>query len=323
MKSDKITDAMEFLPDEMLDATDRIRKKKPIKWWKPLTAAAACLVLLFGAMLIFAATGAGMESSDKAAMEVPMENGSAMMQDGSVGSTAAAVPQLENQKLVRTVRMEAETETLDALITALDSKITELAGYVETRETYNGGMTAKRSSRHVEMTVRIPADKLDVFLNHMQDSAHIVTSNESVENITLSYVATESRVNALQAEEERLLELMEQAENMSDLLQIEKRLTEVRAELEQVTSQLRVYDNQVDYGTVHLTVSEVKEYTEVEEPETVWERITAGLKNSFESLGTFFTDFFVFIVVALPYIAVILAVLIPTVIIIRRRKRKK
>lgn len=323
MKSDKITDSMEFLPDEMLDATDRIRQKKTIKWWKPLTAVAACLVLLFGAMLIFAATGA--TSSDKATEEVgmaaPMEN--AMFSDGSAGSTAVAKPQPTNQKLVRTVSMEAETEELEPLLAGVEAKLSELEGYVELREVYNGGKNAKRRIRRVEMTLRIPADKLDAFVDYAQDSAHIVSTNETVENITLTYVATESRVNALKAEEERLLELMKQAKNMSDLLQIEKRLTEVRAELEQVTSQLLIYDNMVDYGTLKLTVSEVKEYTEVEEPETVWERITSGLKNSFASLGTFFTELFVFIVVALPYLAIIAVVLTVTVIFIRRRKRKK
>lgn len=323
MKSDKLVDAMEFLPDEMLEQTDRIRQKRTFKWWKPLIATAACLCLIFGAMFIFAAGGAGASNDEKS-----MEIGDAMyyegetVADGGVGSSAVAVPQLENQKLIRTVRMEAETETLDPLLTAMDTKITELQGYVEHREVYNGSKNSRRT-RRVEMTVRVPADKLDVFLSHMQDNAHIVSTNETVENITLTYVATESRMKALQTEEERLLELMEKAANMSDLLQIEKRLTEVRAQLEQVTSQLRVYDNQVDYGTVELTVAEVREYTEVTEPETVWERIGTGLKTSFEDLGTFFTDLFVFFIVALPYLAIIAVVLTVVLIIIRRRRRKK
>ena len=38
MKSEKIVDALDYLPDEMLYETDRIRQKKPLKWWKPLKA---------------------------------------------------------------------------------------------------------------------------------------------------------------------------------------------------------------------------------------------------------------------------------------------
>lgn len=324
MKPEKIVDAMDYLPDEMLYETEKIRKKKPIKWWKPLTAAAACLVLVFVAMIVFA--GSGARSNDKATMEMgsaiaPGEVKDEGLADGMSGSTAE-VPVAENRKLIRTVNMEAETETLDTLMTALDEKITQLQGYVEMRESYNGAMGIERRSRRVDMTIRIPADKLEEFLTHVGNSAHVVSTNESVDDITLTYVATESRMNALKTEEARLLELMEQAKNMSDLLQIEQRLTEVRYELERITSQLMVYDNQVDYSTVNLTVAEVREYTEVTEPETVWERIASGFGDSLESLGDFFVNLFVFIIVALPYLLVIGVVMVVAILIIRKKRRK-
>lgn len=85
-------------------------------------------------------------------------------------------------------------------------------------------------------------------------------------------MAITSRITALETEESRLLELLAAAANMSDLLEIESRLTEVRTELEKVKSQLRIYENQVSYGTIYLTVSEVKEYTVVEEPENSGDR---------------------------------------------------
>ena len=325
MKSDKVMDAMDFLPEEMLLEADRVRQKRKMKWWKPLTATAACLVLIFGAMFIFAASGAK-ASNDKATMEM----GSAMapgvlkedvLTDGEASGTAQT-PVADDRKLIRTVNMEAETETLDTLMTALEEKITELQGYVEKRETHNGAMGIERRSRYVTMTIRIPAEKLDAFLSHVGNSAHVVSANETVDDITLTYVATESRMNALKTEEERLLELMKQAKDMGDLLQIEQRLTEVRYDLERITSQLLVYDNRVEYGTVELSVSEVREYTEVTEPETVGERIGAGLKNTLKSLGTFFTNLFVGFVVGLPYIAIVGVVLTAVMIIIRKKRKK-
>ena len=326
MKSEKIVDALDYLPDEMLYETDRIRQKKPLKWWKPLTAVAACLVVVFVAMIIFAATGA--ESADKATMEMgssmnraPGEMKDDSIADGMSGSTAE-VPMPENRKLIRTVTMEAETETMDTLITALEEKIAQLQGYVEMRESHNGNMGNLRRSRYMDMTIRIPADKLEEFLTHVGNSAHIVSTNEAVDDITLTYVATESHMNALKTEEERLLELMKQAKDMSDLLKIEQRLTEVRYDLERITSQLMVYDNQVDYSTVNLTVSEVREYTEVTEPVTVWERITTGFGDSLESLGEFFVNLFVFVIVALPYLLVIGVVTLVVILIIRKKRKK-
>ena len=150
-----------------------------------------------------------------------------------------------------------------------------------------------------------------------------MSNRETADDITLSYVATESRMKALETEEARLLELLAEAKDMADLLQIENRLTQVRTELEQVKSQLRVMDNKVDYGTLYLTVREVKEYTVVEEPETVWERIGTGFMESLQSLGDFFVELFVFVIVALPYLVLIGALVTAAILLLRWGKKKK
>ena len=76
--------------------------------------------------------------------------------------------------------------------------------------------------------------------------------------INLSSIPRKKILKALETEQTRLLELLSKADNMTEILQIEERLTKVRTELEQVTSQLRLYDNQVSYGTIYLTLREVK-----------------------------------------------------------------
>ena len=120
-----------------------------------------------------------------------------------------------------------------------------------------------------------------------------------------------------------MLELLSKAENLNDLLTVEKRLTEVRTELEQVTSALRVFDNQVDYATICLTVQEVTEFTDNTQPETVWQRIGAGFKKSLKGVGNFFVELFVFLIVSVPYLAVLSAIVVVVVILLRRRRKNK
>ena len=250
--------------------------------------------------------------------------GTGNVSDTTQNGTATVHP---NQKLVRRIWLDAETEDMDALLNDVAQKVTELGGYMESRDVYNGSRYGGRRYRSADLTIRIPADKLDQFVEHVSGNSNITNNKETADDITLSYVATESRITALQAEEKRLLELLAAAENMSDLLQIEQRLTEVRTELEQVQSQLRVYDNQVNYGTIYLSISEVKEYTVTEEPETVWERIGTGFVESLKNLGTFFTELFVALVVGLPYLvligAILAAVIIPAKLYLRKKKKTK
>lgn len=283
------------------------------------------LCLLLAALLVLAVSGcaANSASTDSAIYE-KVENGSMELKDGlyadveTGGSTALP----ENRKWIVTVNMDVETEDLDVLLSAVGEQIESLGGYVEAQRIYNGSNYASHRYRSASMTVRVPAELVDSFTEQVAGISNVVTNNKNLEDVTLSYVATESRMNALKAEEERLLELMAQAENMSDLLEIESRLTEVRYELENVTSQLRLYDNQVDYATIYLSIEEVQEYTEVEE-KTLWQRIATGFINSLKGVGSFFVELFVFLIVALPYIAVFGGIAVLVVVIVRRKRKQK
>lgn len=288
----------------------------------------ALFVVLF-VMGLLAGCSASSEYYDSAAdapaAAAPMES-PVMDMESSLGSATNAEKTVlpENEKIITTLHLDAQTEDMDAILSTVNAKIAELGGYMEAQEIYNGSAYASYRYRHAYLTVRIPADKLDGFVEHVSANANIVSENTTTENITLSYVAVESRITALEMERNRLMELMEQAEDMEDLLLIEARLTEVLSELEEVTTQLRVYDNKVNYSTVHLNIEEVKEYTQIEEePETVWQRISNGLGKSLKNLGEGFVNFFVFVVVKLPYLLLIGAVAVVAVLVIRSRKRRK
>ena len=52
--------------------------------------------------------------------------------------------------------------------------------------------------------------------------------------------------------------------SLPDLLAIEQRLTQVQQEIQSVTSQLKALDSQIEYATIHLSISEVVEYDKLE-----------------------------------------------------------
>ena len=278
-------------------------------------------VTLAALMLLSLLAGCGASSAPAMKNEMAIESPGAPMMDAASGSVAnmtdAAVANAD-QKLIKTVRMDVETEDLDALLPRVSEKISALGGYVEEQELYNGSAYSSYRSRNANLTVRIPAENLAGFVESVKGVSNVVTYNESTENVTLTYVATESRMKALEVEQERLLELLSKAENMSDLLEIEARLTDVRYELENVTSQLRVLSNRVDYATIYLYISQVRVYTETE-PQTVWQRIGSGFKENIHDMGENLTDFFVWVVTYSPQL-VIWGVIIAVALKVLRKK---
>ena len=285
------------------------------------------LALIFLLGLMTGCGGSSTVSKNSAAMEEIAAEAPAMMADSATGSLtsasgggSSAVP--ENRKWIITVYMSAETEDLDAMTAALDERITALNGYVEDQHIYNGSAYATRRYRSANLTIRIPAESVDKFTEQVSGIANVISQEKNLEDVTLSYVATESRMTALQTEEARLLELLAQAETMADLLEIEARLSDVRYELERYSSQLRLYDNQVDYATIYLFINEVQEYTPVAE-KTVWERIRDGFSSSVKGLKKNIVDTLVWILANSPYLLVWGIVIAAACIVVRKVRRSR
>ena len=230
--------------------------------------------------------------------------------------------QLSDQKLITTVEINAETEDLDALMPQLSEHIAQLGGYVEFQNTYYGSAYSSYRHRSANMTIRIPADKLSDFLLHVEGASNVISKQQSQDNVTLQYVDTESRVAALEAERDRLMELLEQAGDLSDLLKIEERLTDVLYDLESTTAQLRSLDNQVSYATVNLYIDEVKILTETQE-QTVWQRIGSGFGENLRNIGDDIVDFFVWLVTYSPQLIIIGGIVWLITRIVRRAIKKR
>jgi len=206
--------------------------------------------------------------------------------------------QMGERKLIKTVNMDVETEEFDGLITKLRERVGELKGYIESSNIR--GNIRYQESRNAAITIRVPSGELENFVNEVAEISNIVRRSENVSDITLTYVDVESRKKALEIEQERLHSLLEKAESVEDIITIEGRLSEVQYELQSYASQLLVYDNQVDYSTIHLNISEVKRLTPQEEP-SILERITEGFSDNFSAATKMLVDLFIGIIILSPY----------------------
>ena len=290
------------------------------------------LVLLL-ILSMLAGCGASSQKSEAAMPMAPMAAPAAteaVMEEalydetGSGISSPAVMP--ENQKLIRTVQMDAQTTSMDSVMSWLETRVAELGGYFENKSIRRTGSRDDGTYyRYANLTIRIPAQHLDGFLAQVGENAVVTYTAEQTENVTLTYVSTQSRVEALETEQKRLLELLENAETMEDLLTIEARLTDVRWELENYASQLRVLDNQVDYSTVHLDIDEVDKPKAMEE-RSVWQKIGDGFVENAGDMWNGLVNFFIWLLTMIPYLiplALIAGVFVLAFRLGKKLKRKK
>ncbi len=294
----------------------KIRKRAAVLW---MTALTLLLAVGCGGSPKDAAAGATSESiAMNTAAAMPQEVAEAAseeMDGGAITSENGIDPAAETgRKLIRTIRLELQTKEYDELLDGIGKKIQEMNGYIENSSVWGNSYTSS-STRNCEYTVRIPSDRLDEFVQVVGELGNVVYKNEYVEDVTLQYVDVESHKKALEIERDRLLELLEKAENLEDLLAIESRLSDVRYELENYGSQKRYLDNQIDYSTVSLSITEVERITDTGK-KTFFQEIAERFGNSLYGVGRGLRSFVIVFIGSLPILVFWAAVIAVFVLII-------
>lgn len=83
----------------------------------------------------------------------------------------------------------------------------------------------------------------------------LTSENETVQNVTTQYVDLQSRLKNLRTEQQRLLQLLSQAQNLSDTLTIQDKLTDVEGQIEKIEGQINQLDSQTAYSTVTVNLA--------------------------------------------------------------------
>ncbi|MCR4831000.1 MAG: DUF4349 domain-containing protein [Pseudobutyrivibrio sp.] len=219
------------------------------------------------------------------------------------------------RKIVYSSYISIESKKFDEDVATIKQLVSSNGGYFESTSQYGNKEYGNRSA---DFAARIPADKYDAFMNSVGDVGSLQSKNESIDDVTSSYVDVQARLKSLNTKLERLQELEADAENVTELLEIEDRINDVQYEIENYTAQKKVYDDQVDYSRVDINVAEVATYSEVK-ADTAWNRFADAFQNSLVAFLAFIQGFIIAIIYLLPYLIILAIVLF----IIFRVKKKK
>lgn len=258
----------------------------------------------------------GIYEADYEAYEGSSNSSGTQAEEVTEGQSAAK----QKRKLITNMSMSTETKEFDKTIDFLQKRTDELGGYVESFSTDKSSYSDERKAN---LTLRIPEEKLSGFVSEVAEKSNITSQDMNVTDVTLTYADLESHRNALRAEEDQLLTLMERAETIEDIMTIQDKLTDVRYQLESMESQLRTYDNQITFSTLKVSVREVIEYTPepVKNP-TYLERARDGFFENCSAVATFFKELSLLIITHLPVLLILLVIVIIIISIIRFADKK-
>ena len=265
--------------------------------------------------------------------EAPMEMADTDTAYGYEGNTAAAPASnlstaLSNRKIIRNADISVETLVFDTFVEQLTGSVEGFGGYIESSSVGTRSYRSDHPLRYARYTVRIPADRLDEFLNTVSGLGNVTSVSTGLRDVTTNYVDSEKHLEALRTEQTALLEILSKATTVEDIITVQDRLTYVSYEIESYEAILRTYDDQIALSSVSLNVNEVERETPVVE-ETFGEEVSRRFQESLEDVGNGFKNFGAWLFGNAPEIIVVLVIIGIQVLIvilivkgIKRRVRK-
>lgn len=246
-------------------------------------------------------------------------------QDSSKTETTNA--SLTTRKMIFTAAMDIETLDYEKSITDFEALVEEYEGFIQdSRIESSTGINTRKSLRTAVYRVRIPSTKLSTFRKAAGDIGTITLNDLSGDDVTDSYYDTQARLEALQVQEERLLALLEKAEELKDIIDLEDRLSQLRYEIETLTGSLNKWDALVEMSTVNVEITEVASLTEPD-PETFGQQISKMFTDSVNALTETLKQLVIAFVAILPFLVVFgtiaAAVIIPVVRSSKKKRRQR
>lgn len=294
---------------------------------KNLLITALALFVMFAAVACAssaqpAADAVSVHDSDSGAVAEVVQTG---LDSQSVSDyNYSAANNADSRLLIRNVSITLETATYQTTYDSIIEAISKNGAYIENS---NVTGTGKKNNLHeATIVIRVPAENMDALIKALDGNGTVTSSSESVQDVTLEYIDMESRISSLKTERDSITKLLEQADDLDTILELQDKISEINYEIENYESSLLVMQNQITYSTLTLNIKEVIEETEVADSEevrntTLGDKMWAALKGSLNFLLILGQGILIVLSALLPVI-VIIGIPVTIVLIVRHRKKK-
>lgn len=263
-----------------------------------------------------------MDQSDSSVSTEMYDMDSGATEESSVNGEKLLEPE---RKIIKSSQLSLETAKFNDVINSLEDMVKSYGGYIASSSIDAEGINNNyQCLRFASYKINVPSDKLDDFLDESSKLATVRNKSTSAEDITAQYYDNESRLKSLQIQEERYLEILKTATEVKDIIEIENALTDVRYEIENLTTCLNKISNLVDMATVNINIQEVSQETVAQSvPKTLGEKISSSFVNSLKKIKEFSINTVIFIIAAIPYLIIISILLVLSLGIYKAIKNKK
>ena len=153
-----------------------------------------------------------------------------------------------DKKIIKTAHVTLELKDYNAYNSGIHARLKGYGAYVaQEQQSETDAQIAN------EITIKVPVDRFDDLMNTLGgDGIKVLEKNISTEDVTGEVVDTKSRIEAKKQVRTRYLELLKQAKNMEELLQVQNEVNAIQEDIESATGRVNYLIHSSAYSTINL-----------------------------------------------------------------------
>lgn len=220
------------------------------------------------------------------------------------------------------------TSHIDVLVADMASAQQRLEGFIKS-VTEAGGYLARQeisgrngTYRESTWTVRVPLAKFDQFVTDVASLGKLWRNWRDAQDVTDAYADLDARLRNKQASEARLLSHLEKTGELKDTLEVERELSRVRGDVEQLQGQLNLLKNKTDLATVTVTLYERETYAPLSDP-NFSAQVYRTFNESRQALFVCGKVLLLAVVAIAPWAIVASIIIVPGLLIVRRIRTRR
>jgi hypothetical protein len=174
----------------------------------------------------------------------------------SGGSREASSSQsIQSRALIRTGRVTVEVEDFERTERNLTALVESRGGFVsDSRQERN--RVGEQTYLTGTVVLRVPSERFGATFEDVQAEGEVLSASTSTEDVTEQLVDIEARLSNLRAQRDRLRALYERANDTEDVLRVERRLSEVQTEIERLEARQQSLERRVALSTITVEIRE-------------------------------------------------------------------
>ncbi|MFY9223995.1 MAG: DUF4349 domain-containing protein [Blastocatellia bacterium] len=189
----------------------------------------------------------GVASENSSIAEPPPPN----EESASLSTAQASTNQVIERKIIRNAELDIELEKPSEAYIQISGIANTQGGFVVTSESQQIGENGQRMT----VIIRVPSAKFDDTLKQIRALAgRLLREKTSGQDVTEEFVDLTARLKAKHALEDQFLEILKKATKVSDMLDVQNNLNNVRTEIERIEGRMRFLENQASLSTITITL---------------------------------------------------------------------